>query len=83
MNTEKETEKCVKLLEANGYKIRTNTDGVFCYTPVSAKCSDVEICPDEIVFVGDNGDWLHIPVNYYALIGALIHFSQLGIGYKH
>lgn len=43
--------------------------------------SSIDINSDEIVFIGEEGDWLHIPVNYYALIGALLHHRQLATNY--
>jgi len=78
-----EREKCISFLERNGY-VQCLTDGnSVTLEHTSSSVSDIDIVYDEIVFVGDGGDWLHIPVNYYALIGAMIHFSQIGVGYKH
>lgn len=36
---------------------------------------------DDIVFVSDEGDWLNIPRNIYALIGALLHNRMLDTAY--
>lgn len=43
--------------------------------------SSIHISSNEIVFVDETGDWLYIPLNYYALIGALIEFRQIAINY--
>jgi hypothetical protein len=44
--------------------------------------STVEICLDEIVFIDDTGDWLHIPLNIYALIGALFENRMIAANYR-
>lgn len=36
---------------------------------------------NDIVFVSDEGDWLHIPRNIYALIGALLHHRMIDTAY--
>lgn len=43
--------------------------------------SSIDVNNDEIVFIGEEGDWLHIPANYYALIGALLHHRQMATNY--
>lgn len=83
----KEIDKCINFLKKNGYiKMHDDNDDCEEYQTMYKENKDVssiDINEDEIVFVSDEGDWLHIPCNYYALIGACIHFSQIGIGYKH
>lgn len=37
----------------------------------------IDIGDDEIVFIDDTGDWLHILLNRYALIGALVEHRAL------
>jgi len=82
----KQLKKCIDFLENNGYK-RLNLESQNGKEYISFvhknNVSDIDISEDEIVFINDNGDWLHIPCNYFALIGACIHYSQIGIGYKH
>ena len=73
-------QKCEQFLISNGWKKQESFDGF--YYEKNGVCG-IEICDDEIVLLDDSGDFLHIPINYYALIGALIHFSQIGVGYKH
>jgi len=36
----------------------------------------------EIIFIGDSGDFAHINLSYYELIGFMIEKSFIGIGYK-
>ena len=73
-------EKCIKFLENNGYS-KQDSEEEF-QSMVKANVSRIDLNENEIVFIDDIGDWIHLPCNYYALIGALIHYSQLGIGYK-
>lgn len=82
----KQIQKCIDFLENNGYKrINLESPSGKEYQSFIHKnnVSDIDINENEIVFINDNGDWLHIPCNYFALIGACIHYSQIGIGYKH
>ena len=83
----KEIDKCINFLAKNGYiKMYDDNDDCEEYQTMykeNENVSSIDINEDGIVFVSDEGDWLHIPCNYYALIGACIHFSQIGIGYKH
>lgn len=37
----------------------------------------VEVSEEEIVFLDDSGDFLHIPNNIYALVGALVTFRAI------
>ena len=83
----KELDKCIKFLKDNGYiKLHDNLNDCEEYQTMCKDNNEVmgiDLNEDEIVFISDEGDWLHIPCNYYALIGACIHYSQLGVGYKH
>lgn len=38
---------------------------------------------DEITFIGDGGDWLNIPLDYYAIIGALLHYRMIPVDYVY
>lgn len=42
----------------------------------------IDFGDDEIVLLDDTGDFLHLPMNYYALVGALIEFRQLPLNYQ-
>lgn len=73
--------KCESLLLNNGFKVINGEDGLISYT-ISTELPCVDICEDKIVFVGEDGDFLDIPLNEYALLGALINFSMIGINFK-
>jgi hypothetical protein len=82
----KELDKCIELLKKNGYVAMYSDESDEEYQTMykdDGKTSSIDLNEEEIVFIGDEGDWLHLPCNYYALIGALIHFSQIGVGYRH
>jgi len=76
-------QKCKDFLLNNGYTEYISDPAYLSFEHISKSVSLIDILEEEIVFISDEGDWLHIPINYYALIGSLIHFSQIGIGYKH
>lgn len=72
----------IEFLEKNGYvEDKDNEDPeyrAFHKEGVSA----IDINGREIVFIGETGDWLRIPCNRWALLGALIHYRQLSVDYK-
>ena len=78
----KTKERCKQFLVENGWKhdVDNDDDGYESY--YKAMYSTVDIGKDGIVFVDNNGDFLHLPVNYYALIGALIEYNLIDMGYK-
>ena len=69
---------CEKLLELNGWKFDENW-GVY----VKEHQVAVEFYMNELVLIDGTGDFLHIPVNYYALVGALIECKQISVNYKN
>jgi len=75
-------EKIIEFLLNNGY-IEETENGTEYRSFFKDGLSSIDVNSSEIVFIGETGDWLHIPVNYYAIIGALIHYSELAINYKH
>lgn len=76
-----EMKKIITFLEKNGYK--EDSDACSEYRAFNkSNASSVDINNREIVLVGERGDWLHLPLNYYALVGALIHHRQLACDYK-
>lgn len=75
------TEKdfCIKLLEINGWLFSHSDD----YKSYHKKgYSGIDIDDNEIVLIGDIGDYCHLPINRYALLGALIQFRQLTPCYR-
>jgi hypothetical protein len=75
-----EYEKCKKLIELNGgNKIETEENN---YIHYDFHGYGIDINNDEIVFLGDNGDFASIKTGYYELLGCLIHYNMLGVGFK-
>ena len=72
--------KIISFLTRNGYKEDSENVAEYRSFFKDDLCS-IDINKNEIVFIGEEGDWLHIPLNYYALIGALLHHRQLGTNY--
>ena len=73
-------EMCCDFLSKNGFETNGKMDDYISF------CKDgsigIDINEKEIVFIGEAGDFLHLPVNKFALIGALIEYRQLPINYK-
>jgi|GEM_PF-2450461 len=67
----------IKFLELNGYTEGPPNFGFRRF--FKEHLSPIYISEAEIFL---NGDWLHLPVNIYALLGALIHRNELSIDYK-
>jgi len=75
--------KCATLLILNGWH-KQSVEG----------CHEMFVHPDNLVtvelskedeemtFLDESGDFLHLPRCEYALLGALIHFKQLAVNYK-
>ena len=72
----------IKFLLNNGYSqdIDDSDNEVTTFTS-NAKLMTVEVWDEEIVFIDGTGDFLHLPLNYYALIGGLMEFRQIAINY--
>ena len=75
-------ERCEKFLKANGWIQQNNDyDEADFITYNKDDSVSVDINDEEIVFVSDIGDILHLPCNYYALVGALMELRQICIAY--
>jgi len=80
----KQIDKCISFLMKNGYESYGNIEDEFqTMHKDNLDLMSIDINDEEIVFIDGNGDFLHLPCNLYALIGALIHFSQISVGYSH
>ena len=78
---EKERRKCEEFLLFNGWEKEIEENSEFThYNKLGA--FSVDIGKDEIVFIGDIGDFESIPINYYCLIGALLEFYGFCIDFK-
>lgn len=76
-------DKCGRFLEANGWKLDSErkyaTEGdVYLNDTAPA----IQVLAGEIVFLDDSGDFLHIPKNYFALVGAMIEYRMLTFSYN-
>lgn len=78
----KTKERCKQFLVKNDWKLDNDNDDDVYESYYKAMCPTIEIDNDEIVFVDNNGDFLHLPINYYALIGGLIEYRLIDMGYK-
>lgn len=76
-------EKCENFLNVNGYIPMYDEDALKdgqdyqTYYKDSETLFSIDINDEEIVFIDDFGDFLHLPVNFYCLLGALIHYRQI------
>ena len=73
--------KIIEFLIANGYFEETEKGAEY-RSFFKEGVNSIDVGSKEIVFIGESGDWLHIPLNYYALIGVLIDTHQIAINYK-
>jgi hypothetical protein len=70
-----EKQKCISFLNRNGWK---KEDDVYVKNNLVA----VDLTDNAtIVLLDDTGDFLHIPMNYYSLLGALIDHRQIPVNY--
>lgn len=76
----KDMKEVIEFLIKNGYKEDTENGNEF-RSFFKDGLSGIDIDEKYISFVSDWGAWLYIPVNYYALIGALLHHRMLGTNY--
>jgi hypothetical protein len=56
----------IHFLTKNGYKEDTEKGSEY-RSFFKDGVSSIDVGKDEIVLIGESGDWLHIPLNYYAL----------------
>ena len=76
-----EFKKCMRFLKKNGWHYQETSKGepgVY----VNELLVAVELHKDEIVLLDGHGDFLHLPMNYYALVGAMIEFRQIACNYR-
>lgn len=72
----------IKFLALNGY-VEDSEKGSVYRSFFKEGVSSIDVNDSEIVFIGESGDWLNIPMNLYALIGALIHYKEIATNYKN
>ena len=79
---EKARNRCIAFLEQNGWQcdVDTSTEEYTCY--IKDRHIEVDIGADEMVFISNSiGDFLHIPINYYTLVGVLMEYRQIDYNY--
>lgn len=73
----KARDRCVIFLEQNGWKYDIDTPTEEYTSYFKNGYIGVDIGADEMVFISDTGDFLHTPVDYYALVGVLMEYRQI------
>lgn len=82
MLTSKELGRCKQFLLENGWnKDRDDEDAGDFNRYYKEGSIGVDISDKGIVLVCDIGDFLHLHLSYYALVGALIEYHQIGFNY--
>ena len=61
--------KIFRFLDKNGWYSSEETEGYISF--LHDNCFGIDINEEEILLIDDNGVFLELPCNYYALIGAL------------
>jgi len=74
-------EKVIKFLIKNGYKEDSEKEGVY-RSFFKDGMSTINVNALETVFTDGIVEWLTIPTNIYALIGALLHHRQIAFIYE-
>ena len=74
--------RCTRFLRMNGWKYDPFNNGRGSGYYLKEDLFAIEVTLDGIVLLDDTGDFLHLPLNYYALIGVLLEYRQLPINYK-
>lgn len=70
----------IQFLELNGFKKHDRNDNAHSW---ANDIIAIEITEDELVFIDDTGDFCHTPIDFFALIGVLIHYRIIPINYNH
>jgi hypothetical protein len=73
--------RCERFLKVNGWKYDPKTQNGCGYYLNGDHCA-VDVTGDQIVLIDDSGDFLHLPINYYALVGAMLESKQITAVYK-
>lgn len=77
----------IEFIKSNGWTETTHpTPTVEFRNFVKEDCYDIDISSSEIVLVDETGDFMHIRMKLYAiytLLGFLIHYNQITMGYNY
>lgn len=72
-------EKIIKFLELNGFKKDRSDDAPSWINDFIA----IEMTEDELIFIDDTGDFCATPIDFFALIGVLVHYRIIPVNYNH
>ena len=61
-----EVQRIVDFVRANGWEYDNKDEYIHFYKKDSV---GIDIGEDEVVFIDDTGDFAHIPLNFYAVVG--------------
>lgn len=77
----KEKIKCVYFLRTNGWVLEASSEPLEFATFNKDGCISIDISDSEMVFLGESGDFLHKPIDYYTLVGVLVLYRQLAVNF--
>lgn len=78
-------EDCANFLIKNGFSEITDREkngNIRSFYKEGCIGIDLDEEDDEIVLINDSGDFFHAEANYFTLLGALLHYRQLGFNFK-
>ncbi len=75
-------EICHNFLTKYGWKLTDGEDPVYSKEDSIAISLDEDDSGGEIVFIAEQGDFLHVPLNIYALIGAMVTYRIIPVNFS-
>lgn len=80
---EKEKKRCIDFLKLNGWEsCFDDIDLTSEFITFNKKgCISVDVSDSELVFLGESGDFLHRPIDYYTLVGVMVSYRQLSLNF--
>jgi len=77
--------KIMRFLLNNGYTEDLNNQDSDYQSFHKKGCYDIDVGNDEVVLIDETGDWMHINFRIhalYTLLGVLLHYKQITMGYN-
>lgn len=75
-------ERVVEFLKKNGWSFEYEDKQYWTFNKEGSCEIQVSVNDDKIVLLDDTGDFLHLYINYYTLIGVLMEYRQIACNYK-
>lgn len=75
-------EKITNFLSKYGYRVADSNEEFTSYENEDDSLFGMDIYDNEIVFISDEGDFLHLPLNIFALVGALVYYRQIPVNFS-